>query len=209
MDNASFLPQWLAKDDPANPFNVEGFDCLAFVRSMRAVTQDPKIAESFLTLRQTIGREYTGKLPEDAVELACDLRYEYAGEVAEGILCKSSQMEEKWDIYLYGDRIYFCRSWTGALVFVAEFSATGSEIVISRIWAARELTGTDSTLVVQQADYLIKSHVMRRAVPHPLPENLPREPETVGAYSFSQYGSVCCFATYEDTTRAGLKRAGR
>lgn len=207
MDNTSLLPRWLAKDDAANPFNVEGFDCLAFVCSMRAVTNDQKIAESFLSLRRTIGAEYKGKLPEEAIESACDLRYEYAGEVAEGMLYKSSQMEEKWDIYLYGDKIYFCRSWTGDLVLVAEFSTTGSEIVISKVWASKEVAESDEGLARQQVDYLIKSHVMRRAVPHPLPENLPREPETVGAYSFSQYGNVCCFATYEDTTRAELKTA--
>lgn len=174
---------------------------------MRAVTQDQKIAESFLTLRQSVGAEYKGVLPEQAVELDCDLRYEYAGEVAEGILYKASQMEEKWDIYLYGDRIYFCRSWTGALVFVAEFTATGSEIVISRIWAAGELTEPDSTFAIRQVDYLIKSHIFGRAVPHPLPENLPREPQTVGLHSFSQYGSMCCFATYEDTIVAKLKNS--
>lgn len=198
--NNSFLPRWLAEDDAANPFNVEGFDCLAYVRSMRAVTQDPEIAELFLTLRQTVGAEYKGELPEDSAELACDLRYGYEGEVAEGILYKSSQMEEKWDVYLYGDRIYFCRSWTGALLFVAEFSTTGTEIVIRRIWAAGEL---DDGYAAQQVDYLIKSHLYGLAVPHPLPRSVPREPEAVGSYSFSQYGSNCCFATYEDTTRAG------
>ena len=205
MDDEILLPRWLAEDDVANPFNVGGFDCLAFVRSMRAVTQDQKIAESFLTLRYTVGAEYKGKLPEQAVELACDLRYEYAGEVAEGILYKSSQMEEKWDIYLYDNRIYFCRSWTGALSFVAEFSTTGSEIVISRIRAAGEPEETESGFAIQQVDYLIKSHLFRRPVPHPLPQNLPREPEAVGVYSFSQYGNVCCFATYDDTIGAKLK----
>ena len=205
MDDSSILPRWLAKDDAGNPFTVEGFDCLRFVSSLRATTQDQKIAESYLSLRHTLGTEHKGRLPDDAVELACDLRYGYTGEVAEGILCKSSQMEEKWDIYLYGDRNYFCRSWTGELCFVAEFSTTGSEIVISRIWAAKELSKPDGRFAIQQVDYLIKSHLFKRTVPHPLPEGVPREPEGVGAYSFSQYGHMCCFATYEDTIKADLK----
>jgi hypothetical protein len=201
----TLIPRWLAKDDPANPFNVGGFDCLRYVNSLRATTQDEKIAESFLSLRKADGVEYQGKLPEPAVEIECDLRYAYPGEVAEGMLFKSSQMEEKWDIYLYGDRIYFCRSWTGALVFVARFSATGSEIVISHIWAASEAVEPESHLAVLQVDYLIKNHLFGRPVPHPLPESVPHEPEAVGAYSFAQYGNKCCFGSYEDTTTAGLK----
>lgn len=114
-------------------------------------------------------------------------------------------MEEKWDIYLYGDRNYFCRSWTGELCFVAEFSTTGSEIVISRIWAAKELAKPDGRFAIQQVDYLIKSHLFKRTVPHPIPESLPREPEGVGAYSFGRYGHLCCFATYEDAISADLK----
>ena len=206
MNHESIVPRWLAKDDPGNPLNVSGFDCLAFVNSLRAATEDQKIAESFLSLRNSVGDEYTGKLPEQAVELACDLRYAYPGEVSEGALFKSKRMEEKWDIYLYGDRNYFCRSWTGELLYVTEFSATGAEIVISRIWAAAELTKPDSRFAIRQVDYLIKNHLFGFRVPHPLPESIPREPEAVGLYSFSQYGYKCCFATYEDTIGAGLKK---
>lgn len=205
MDDASVVPRWLDKDDPSNPFNVGGFDCLAFVNSLRATTQDQKIAESFLSLRHTVGAEYKDKLPEKAVEMECDLRYEYKGEVAEGSLFKASQMEDKWDIYLYGDKNYFCRSWTGILTYVTEFSTTGSEIVISRIWAVPELTEPDSHFAIRQVDYLIKNHLFGRRIPHPVPENIPREPETVGVYSFSQYGYKCCFATYEDTITAELR----
>lgn len=200
------LPRWLARDDPANPFNVEGFDCAVFVNSLMATTFDTKIAESFLSLRHTIGAEHTGKLPEQAVEVPCNLRYEYQGEVADGILFKASEMEEKWDIYLYDNRLYFSRSWTGTLSFVAEMSTTGTEIVINRIWAAGAAEETDNPMAVQQVDFLIKSHLFRRAVPHPLPQNIPGEPEAVGLYSFSQYGRGCCFATYEDTLGATLKK---
>jgi hypothetical protein len=35
--------------------------------------------------------------------------------------------------------------------------------------------------------------------PHPLPSHVRRDPEEVGLYSFSQYGNMCCFGTYEDT----------
>ena len=205
MDNANVIPRWLAKDDEGNPFNVGGFDCLAFVNSLLATTDKQAIAESYLSLRNSVGDEYKIKLPEQAGELACDLRYAYPGEVSEGVLFKAKQMEEKWDIYLYGDRIYFCRSWTGELIFVAEFSGTGTEIVIGRIWATKEGADTDEQLAIRQVDYLIKEHLFNRHVPHPLPGSIPNEPQAVGLYSFSQYGNKCCFATYEDTITAGLK----
>jgi hypothetical protein len=107
-------------------------------------------------------------------------------------------MEQKWDIYLYDDRIYFCRSWTGILTYVAEFSVGDSSLKIPRVWVSGDSPQTKD-FAIRDIDYLIKSHLYRRRVPHPLPNELSPNPRDVGLYSFSQYGNMCSFGTFEDT----------
>jgi len=198
------LARWLTKDNPDNPFILEGFDCYGFVRSMLSTTKDPDIAASFVSLRAVDGQGVRGSLPEDAIEIPCSLSYESDGETSDGILFKSAVMEEKWDIYLYDGRVYFCRSWTGLLALVAEITPAEKSLHVARIWAAR---AAEPALAIQQVDYLIKSHLYRRQAPHPLPSDLQRDPSTVAMYSFSQYGKLCCFGSFESTLGAGMLKS--
>lgn len=105
-------------------------------------------------------------------------------------------MEEKWDIYLYDGRVYFSRSWTGTLAFVAELTEDDDALRIARIWAPGSNEPTHS---VRQVDYLVKSHLYKRRVPHPLPDDLEKDPDVVAMYSFSQYGRLCSFGSFGDT----------
>jgi hypothetical protein len=205
-DDQPPLCQWRTKGDKANPFLVDGYDCLAFVQSMYSVTSDPAVATSFASLRQSPGSHHIGQFPVDPLEVACRLEYPYTGEVADGVVFRASEMQEKWDIYLYTHRLYFCRSWTGTLVYVAELGVAPAAIVIDRVWVSREQIGSGAELVLRRVDYLIKSHLFRRAVPHPLPKDLPRDAQTVGLYSFAHFGKLCCFGTYEDTLPSELAK---
>jgi hypothetical protein len=203
-DSSLLAVRWLEADDPANPFDVSGCDCLGFVGAMLSSTPDSQSAARFLELRSDDGRALVGKLPDAPREMACDLLYPYVGEVRDGVLFKAGRMEEKWDIYLYQSKIYFCRSWTSNLLYVAHFSADGQGVAITKIVAAGELAA-DPTLPVRQVDYLNKSHLFGRAAPHPLPAELPRDLQKIAFYSFSQYGHKCCFGTYENTLGARSK----
>lgn len=195
-NDAARFGRWLTADDANNPFGVEGFDCRVFTQSMLSTTSDPRIAESFLAERQRLVIDDPAALPEGATETACALSYAYGGEVEDGALCKAATMEEKWDIYLRGDRLHFCRSWTGQLIFAATFAHRDDTISIDRIWTS----GTPD-FSIRQIDYLIRSHLFRTPAAHPLPDDLPREPHAIAAYSFSQYGKRCGFGVYGDTTR--------
>lgn len=196
-DASAQFGRWLTADDADNPFGVAGFDCRIFTQSMLSTTSDPRIAESFLAERQRTAVEDAGRLPEDAVEAACALSYAYRGEVADGALCKAATMEEKWDIYLRDGRLYFCRSWTGQLVFAAAFAHRDEVISIDRIW-----TSDAPEFSIRQIDYLVRSHLFRNPAAHPLPGDLPREPQAIASYSFSQYGKRCGFGVYGDSTSA-------
>lgn len=187
---------WLGKEHVSNPFVIEGFDCFDFVQSMISLSGDPNIAASFATLRQSVGSEYQCKLPDNSVEIICHLEYPSSKEIANGSMFKASSMEQKWDIYLYVNRIYFCRSWTGALVYVASFVIKDRVINIAKIWGDGDI---EKEYAIRQVDYLIKSHLYGRRVPHPLPNSYSRNPKLLALYSLSTYGNMCCFATYEDT----------
>lgn len=195
--------RWLGKEHAENPFIIEGFDCFRFVESMLSTIEDPNIAASFCDLRQSTGFEYHGKLPDDSVEATCHLEYPFSREITNGRVFGAQTMEQKWDIYLYDNRFYFCRSWTGSLEYVAAFVITDEVIKISNIWKAE---GINIEYAIRQVDYLIKSHLYGLRVPHPLPNDLSRNSQVVALYSFKVYGNMCCFGTFEDTLPQDLLR---
>lgn len=200
--------RWMNSDDDGNPFAISGCDCLAFTQSMISTTTKENV-EAYFSFRGDFGQRLIGTLPEDSVQIPCSLQYEYSGEVADGAIFKSKKMEEKWDIYLYESKIYFCRSWSGMLVYVADVKFGEGKVVVSNVYAPRDLVDGDEQYVLSQVDYLKKSHVLGSIEPHPLPKALPRDPEKITAFSFSQYGSKCCFGTYEDTINFKFVRRQR
>lgn len=191
--------RWLAADDPDNVFGIEGYDCAAYVDSRISTTTDPRIANSFLEGRTGVGAQHMGQLPEDAVSLECAMTYELTAPLEAGVVFRATEMEDKWDIFRHGHRILFCRSWTGQLALFAEVRQDGSSLAVYRVWATSKLAHDDPELPVRQVDYLIRSHVLGRTVPHPLPSDLPRRAQDVGDYSFAIFGRNCDFGSFEDT----------
>lgn len=188
--------RWLEKEHTENPFIVEGFNCLHFIQSMLATTRDPNIVASFTRLRQSMGSEHIGKLPNNSIEILCHLEYPCSKDLVNGRAFGALSMEQKWDIYLYDNRLYFCRSWTGLLVYVASCVAQDGILTISNIWGAKDI---EKEYAIRQVDYLIKSHLCGHRVPHPLPNGLLRNPQVVALYSWKTYGNLCFFGTFEDT----------
>jgi hypothetical protein len=190
---------WL--DKTSNPFGVRCLDCRIFSRSMLSTTKDPNVAAQFSALRKSTGTQYIGTLPPNVVTVRCDLSYPHNGQSKDGPLFTAEVMEDKWDIFLYDGYLCFVRSWTGDLVFRAKISFTMSQANITVIDANAQVASQNSAYIVQQVDFLIKSHLYKREVPHPLPADLPNEIQPIALYSFSQYGRWASFATYEDTSQ--------
>ena len=80
------------------------------------------------------------------------------------------------------------------------------KVAAGRIWAQIEQIDEGHDQAVREVDYLIKSHILRRTVPHPLPSTVQKDPNTVALFSFSQYGNICCFGTFADTLRNDLAK---
>src|SRR5262245_45724492 len=180
-----------------SPFGVEGWDCRAFTHHMVSTTGNAEIAQRYVQLRSSRGDEYRGKLPVAGRRLSCNLSYRYSRPLSEGPLFKSEQMEDKWDIYLFDNVLYFARSWTGELLFCAEVVYEIGRLHLTAIVAGGN---HDPAFAHRVVDYLVKSHLQGRDAPHPLPTGLPPVPDQIAAFSFSMFGRRCSFGTYTDTT---------
>jgi hypothetical protein len=189
--------RWIEAAD--NPFGIRVLDCRPVVLGLVSTTTDPDIARRFLTLRSSTGTEHFGQVPDDAIHSDCDLTYPAEERPSDGPLFVADEMEDKWNIYLYSDYLYFTRSWTGVLVSRARLMLDGAAAHVDIVDVDRN-TAADAALAVRHVDYLIKSHIYRTASPHPVPLTMQNERD-IALYSFSTYGRRGQFASYEDTTR--------
>ncbi len=188
--------RWLEPEE--SPFGIRVLDCRPVALSMTSVTQDPAVAFKFSQLRTSLGAEHVGCLPEESVEVACDLDYTVKGRSSDGPLFKAQEMEDKWDVYLYEGHLYFARSWTGTLVARARLTVVEPKAYVDRIDVSAP-AADDPVHVVRQIDYLIKSHLYRQPCPHPFPESVRGADADLALYSFSLYGRRGLFGSYEDT----------
>ena len=205
IGNAPQLPdtksKWIAAAD--NEFGIDVLDCAAFSKSMISSSDDIRIAATFAHLRGSLGAEYRDKTPANSKATLCDLTYPYDGKHADGALFKAPEMEFKWDIYIYDSKIYFTRSWTGDLIFVADVLFDTDRVRVRSITFGAERAG-DAAYAVSCVDFLVKSHIFRCMVPHPLPKDYPNNPDQIAFFSFGQYGRFGTLASFGDTTRIKL-----
>jgi len=150
----------------SNPFGVEILDCRPFIRSAVAGIDD-KHADSFARLRSSKGEEHRNAPPEQAAICPCELRYGHSGAVEDGPLFKAESMEDKWDVYLYDNYLYFARSSTGTLEYRARIHFDGREAHVIAVEARRELVHGDPGYAVAAVDFLIRSHLYGQPIPHP------------------------------------------
>ncbi len=194
-------PDWIGRDH--NPFRLRIYDCRSFTRTMVATTTDPGIAARFASLRNQDGRHNRDTLPRDAVSVPCQIRYSTPVDLRDGPVFRARQMEEKWDIDFYAGKLYFSRSWTGSLELVGLTDKNTTRLAISGVNAAAPNREARET-VVRDMDFLIKTYIFDREVPHCLPSNLSATEKSIVVYSFSKFGRAASFATYEDTMQVAV-----
>jgi hypothetical protein len=215
----TWSPEQLIKGEPLsaalkwsepqqNAWHLRILDCRPLTLTSRLITRDPRIAESFADLRESDGSQHTGLSPANASRIDCDLHYPFNGESSDGPLFLADVMEDKWDIYLYDGHLYFARSWSGELRFRAKIDLGVPEAKIS--WVEAELEGDfqEPAFVVRAVDFLMKSHLYGREVPHPISTGFSNDPETIARFSMSMFGRWASFAAVEDTTLIRLLEGG-
>ena len=191
-------PKWV--DSSQNQFGVRLLDLRSSVFGTTAWTTRKDIAESFLRVRRVDGKEYVNKLPDGYVEFDSNLSFAYSGAHEEGPIFKARVMEDKWDMYVYGDRLYIARSWTGTLCFVANCAFKSNHVEIHRIYAEKKIIFGDLQYAGRVVDFLIKSHMSNMVVPHPLPAKLKHELlGEIATHSFETFGRRGLFGSFDET----------
>lgn len=108
----------------------------------------------------------------------------------------------KWDIYIYDSVFLFVRSWTGQLKHRAFAEIGDTDIRIRQI----ETSLDDVEMAPQAVYFILGTHAMGRVLPHTIPHDTPNVPQEIALMSFSMYGNLGCYATYEDITQIEIRR---
>jgi hypothetical protein len=179
-------------------------DVRSLTWNVTSATSDPKVAESYSAQRQSDGREFRNATIADAVTIPCRLVIPHNGEPLEGIVFKSRSMEVKWDIYIYDFEFLFVRSWTGELQYRAAAQVGPDQITIHSI----ETSVSNQEFARQAVYFLLATHPLGRVLPHTIDSCVPPDPQTIALLSFSMYGNIGCYATYEDITTIPISMPG-
>jgi hypothetical protein len=189
---------WLAASK--NNFGAPVLDCRRFVANVTSWSSDPNVAKQFAQVRDRDGREYINQAPVNAVSLPSKLQFPYKGTHADGPIFLAQVMEEKWDMFLHGNQLYVTRSWTGALVIVATCVFQTNYVAIAHINIDHALAEEQTDYPEQLLDFLIKSHMSRWLVAHPLRQSWRgKSAEELAKLSFASFGRLGLFGTFENT----------
>jgi hypothetical protein len=191
--------EWL-EVGPENPFNVRVLDVRPLTQTVTSMTENRDIAKSFVDLRQCDGSRLLKIEIEGVVRVPCELSLPFGNGLSEGPIFKASEMEDKWDIYVYDSVFYFARSWAGNLIYRAPFRFNDGVVRISAI--------ESSPGHVQKADqtvyFLLVSHVLGQSFPNPIPDETENDAEQIAWQSFASFGRKSICATYSDVTAVSL-----
>lgn len=200
---------WLTPEQ--NPFGARMLDCRLFCHTMSMVPGDPEIARRFVESRRSTGAHLRKHSPANTQRIAYALRFPLPKDFPElcdiddGPVFLAETLEDKWDIFLFDGWFYFTNSWTGELMFRVGVKFANNAMDVFSV----EMNGAhadDPEFALRQVDFLIKSHLLRMEVPHPLPAGFPEDPSKIAIYSLNQYGRRAAFATYADTLPFGFYR---
>jgi hypothetical protein len=202
--------------DPSDTvFDIPCLDIRGLTRAWQAMTPDQETIDTFHRLRVSDGSQYAEigqRWPGNFLE--CDLRYPPFPDFGIGPLFQAQVMEEKWDIFYCDDGyLYFCRSWTGQLIFRAALETFDNFYSVFGIEVnpEKEYPPDQARMCV---DFLIKSHVFGLEAPVYVPEWVVKQsqlivvipgevsnlvdPVKIAQYVFHEYGNRAGFATFQD-----------
>jgi hypothetical protein len=163
---------------------------------MISTTSNAEIANTYTRLRSSTGEELRSQVFNPALSIPCNLTYNVAKHIPDGPVFKSQVMEEKWYIYMYDDHLYFCRSWGGELFYRVTLQRERSALRVLLVEAGHK---TAEKITLRDVDFLIKSHVLSAKALHPLPQELGRDTQKLALFSFSAYGRLGLYGTFDET----------
>jgi hypothetical protein len=184
---------WLDAGD--SPFNVRVLDCRPVAETFISATENSRAIAFFLSPVSRNGEQFRGQHPENAIRVLCRLAYPNAAELQDGPVFLAEVMEDKWNIYHFDGTLYFVRSWTGQLHYVARLESTVPELRVREIEAWPGNVVGEDTMATRQVDFLLRNHLYGQPAPHPVPPLATKK--GIALWSFTQYGRRSLFAAPE------------
>lgn len=192
--NSVDTPKWYQVGD-GNPFDEKILDIRCVTLNIVATTGDKSIAENYTASRSDNGEKYKAYEIAEGQQFPSAIRYPHNGDELDGVVIKSQSMDEKWDIYAYGNWFYFVRSWTSELVYKVHYENTGTELLLDYIVTALE-EGETERLHEQNVHSIMLTHVLGQVWPFTIPKEMANTTEReIAHYMFSQFGCKATIAT--------------
>src|SRR5579859_5414937 len=194
-----FELRWL--DASESPFGVRVLDCRSVAHRMISTSKSPEVLGYFASQEALRGEQFRTAPPPNSQAFAMDLRYSgFCIPETEGPVYLAQVMEDKWDIFRFGDVLFFVRSWSGTLVHRARFAAPNGGLVIAEVSTEASRASSDPGLrkiTRCEIDFLLRTHLHRERVPAPLPPEVAGStaPESVAMLAFGRFGRWASFAT--------------
>ena len=184
---------WIAPAD--NPWGVPLLDVRPVTLHFLSTSEDPQVAETLARMTGEDGLRFAQAVPDNPRRVAVDLRFHVDPVLPDGVLFSPRQMEHKWALFLHQRRLLFVRSWTGQVQVVADVEHRERTLRLTHLRGVFTAEGEAPEFTARMADFLLRSHVLERVHPAPLPEGLEAEPRTAALWCMSVFGNQVHFAT--------------
>ena len=181
--------RWLEGDD--SPTGRKVLDCRSYALGFQFVTTDAETEAMFEQMCASDGSELEGRTPDESWLVAVDWNYEFeeSDMIAGGLRAQTT--EDLWVIDCRDSKLYFRRSWTGQLVFMANFRHVPSVgATITRLWVAGDepFGQCSPEYIAAYVHHLIDTHLLGVLTPFPIPPDLPKDDKQIASFVFHSVG---------------------
>lgn len=193
MKQAPQIP-WIEAAE--TPWGVPVLDVRAVTQNMISTSADPQCAANALSFGGDDGSAFAADEPASPRVIGALVPYRVNAPLADGALFRPREMEHKWAIFHYQQRILFVRSWTRKLHAIAELSSHEGYVEVNRIHGVFSDTEESPLFTTMALDYLLRSHALGMVYPAPLPEGLEETPLEAALWCFQMFGNLALCATH-------------
>ena len=188
-----------------NPWGIRLLDLRPITQKMQSASTDPKMAENVVSFRSDDGTSFIDQEPKSGNEINADLTFPVDPILAPGIVFIPKEMEHKWAISFYQDRMIFVRSWTRKVLVTAVTSQQNGRLYIHKI-NGRFFDDDNPEIIRAIVKFLLISHAIGEDFPAPLPERFSHDPQSSAIWAMGLYGNKACFGTFTPTFGGSTQR---
>jgi len=190
----SEIPELKWVEASENALDIRLLDLRPITQNVTSTSKNPDCARNAISFIGDDGLEFADQIPDQATEIEADISFPVDPFLAPGVLYAPTEMEQKWAIFFYNERIIFVRSWLRKISVTAEAEQENGVLRIVRIKGQfSENENPDFTRRITK--FLLVSHNLQQIYPAPLPNDLSTEPKAAGLWAMSIFGNMAVLGT--------------